>query len=452
MQDMTRRGFVGAAGAMAAAAVAGAGISSIPVVRVANADEAGALPDIPAMPTETTLPLGGDAEAAVLYNGKLDALKLATTLSSDQVDAMLLAEPEVTEDYVTAGGKTIPAVYVRVRNRFNRCGVGLGSVPADEETFFDIIMQEWSEEEAEHYLELPMYRWFSAEEYAADSGRTTEEALEICEGMAAHSLIISTTRAGVKYFAVMAPLWGMWEMNMDKFTAEWCATFNGSLGSDFAMGAVNSVRPVCHIVPVSPDVVDGDMAPYTDWQETIRNNTSFALSPCQCRLERDVSGTATCTAEDHPRDTCISVGEAAEYFIECGIGERMTQEEAMAKIQDNIDHGLVVEKLFSKKAEVICGCHSDCCKLLSTYYALGGVGNMMENISSYTHNYDADTCIFCGACVDRSPWWPSPWVTTACASWTRSASAAASVRWCARSARAACRPSPPSSSSSCPTT
>ena len=58
-------------------------------------------------------------------------------------------------------------------------------------------------------------------------------------------------------------LWGMWEFNMDIFDADWCNQFNASLGADFAPAAVQSIRPLCQIVPVGEEVVDGEMTPYS---------------------------------------------------------------------------------------------------------------------------------------------------------------------------------------------
>ena len=42
--------------------------------------------------------------------------------------AKLNDEAEVTQNYVTPGGKVIQPFYVRLRNRINRCAGGLGSI------------------------------------------------------------------------------------------------------------------------------------------------------------------------------------------------------------------------------------------------------------------------------------------------------------------------------------
>ncbi len=407
MEDITRRNFIGAAAAAGLVGATGIKVTYAAEAGSSGADEAGAADDARAkipteVPTDPTLPIPNDVEYARLPNGRIDPLRLATKLSTEQLDDLLDKESEVIEDYTTSSGKVIPALYVRVRNRFNRLGVGVGSL-LDEDKAWDVIMDNWSEEEAEAYLQMPLHHYFSASEFAEETGRSYDDSVAILDQMAGHSLIMKVDRTGAPLYLALAPLWGMWEFNMDKFDKDWCTTFNQGLGQDFALAATNSVRPVCHIVPVSQDVVDGDMAPYTSWKQTLEENTLFSLAPCQCRKERDVLGTATCTPEQHDRESCISVGEVARYLIDRGVAREITREQAIDKIQGNIDKGMVVEKLFSKKAEVICLCHSDCCKLLSTYYALNGSGNMMQNISAYDLQYDKSVCIKCGTCIERCP-------------------------------------------------
>ena len=393
MENITRRTFVGAAAVAAATAAAGI--------------EFGAT-RAQAEPLFEDMPLGGTSEDIYTTSGRIDPVKAMTDLTRDELEAMLLDEAEVTEDVVCDDGTVVPALYVRLRNRFNRIGIGLGSqIDASTGAAWATVMNEWTEEEAEAYLAAPMFKVFTAQDFCfMNPGYAYEDAVAILDQMASHSLVSRWTRAGVAQYYLIAPLWGMWEFNMDKFDADFCNTFNGSFGADFAVAAVQSVRPLCQIVPVGAEVVEGEMAAYSDWRETLEKNERFTLSPCQCRLEKTVTGTNVCDerhAGEIAEETCIAVGEIAEFFIDRGIGREITREEAVARVEKSIDAGLVVEQLFSKRSEVICQCHGDCCKLLTTYVALGGAGNMMTNISNYVLNYDADTCIGCGMCADRCP-------------------------------------------------
>jgi len=390
MEDITRRTFVGAAAAAATVATLGMNVE---------------LGQAKAEPLFEDMPLGGTSADIYAPSGRIDAVKAMTDLSKDEIEAMLLDEAEVTEDLVCDDGTVVPALYVRLRNRFNRIGIGVGSqVSTETGAAWATVMNNWGEEEAEAYLKCPLFKLFTVQDYVALNDVTYEDAEAILDQMASHSLISCFKRAGVKQYYVLAPLWGMWEFNMDIFDGDWCNQFNASLGADFAPAAVQSVRPLCQIVPASTDIVEGEVADYTDWRETLAQNELFVLSPCQCRLEKTVTGTNVCDEMHADRtETCISIGEIAEFFLERGIGRQISREEAEASIQASVDAGLVVEQLFSKRCEVICNCHGDCCKLLTTYVALGGAGNMMENISAYNLKYDAEACIGCGACVKRCP-------------------------------------------------
>lgn len=393
MEDITRRTFVGAAAASGAMAALGMGLGGV-APKAAQAE-----------PAFEDAPWGGTSTDVYAPSGRIDPVKAMTDLSRDELQAMLLDEAEVTKDVTCDDGTVIPALYVRLRNRFNRVGLGMGSqIDTKTGAAWGTMMRNWTEEEAEAYLAAPLFKLFTIQDYVALTGKSYEDAEAILDKMASHSLISCFDRAGVKHYYVLAPLWGMWEFNMDSFDKDWCNEFNASLGADFAPAAVQSIRPLCQIVPIGPEVVDGEMTPYSSWRETIEKNSKFALSPCQCRLEKEVTGTRACKEEHKDRvETCISVGEIAQYFIDRGIGHEITREEAVQTIEDSIDAGLVVEQLFSKHSEVICQCHGDCCKLLTTYVALGGAGNMMDNISNYNLKYDKDACIGCGACVDRCP-------------------------------------------------
>ena len=60
-----------------------------------------------------------------------------------------------------------------LRNRINRMGKGFGGTP--DATSYELIMHLWSEEDAQHELEMPMLSTFNAYDYSVCSGRPEEE-------------------------------------------------------------------------------------------------------------------------------------------------------------------------------------------------------------------------------------------------------------------------------------
>lgn len=168
---------------------------------------------------------------------------------------------------------------------------------------------------------------------------------------------------------------------------------NGESGSTF---------PLFRTYPISVDVVaEDELQPYQDWRALIKRNKNITVSPCQCRTQWDALGVPH--PDEHPHRTCLSLGDMAEYFMETGIGEQITQEEAIEIVEDIIDKGMVVESICAKNADIICCCHSESCGNLMAWRGQNGAGDQRKYFSAYTLNYDGDACIKCGKCIERCP-------------------------------------------------
>ena len=142
MENVSRRSFLKGVGAM------GVGMGMMPILSV----------------------LGVDAKVkAEGLESAVEGLKYFANLnSSDELLEAVLAESEVTSDLTMSDGTVIPAVYVRMRNRINRIGKGIGSIPSANS--YEMIMELWSEEDAENYLKMPLHQAFTAANYAAEAG------------------------------------------------------------------------------------------------------------------------------------------------------------------------------------------------------------------------------------------------------------------------------------------
>lgn len=322
-----------------------------------------------------------------------------------------------TEDFVKADGTVVPNVFVKLRALINSYGLGLGSdmeatLAGTPDNHFDEILINFTEETAQAYLEMPWAKWFTATDFAFESGRDEADCLELCEDMAAKGLLMRARRAGVPYFHQLAEAHGMWEYNMFHYDLEYTTAHQMSWSSDVIANLYNSETPFYYAIPCEKEVVaDESILPYDDYEAIIKRNTKLAVSPCQCRLRRQVMNDFTEQAGgkecDHPLETCISTGEEAEYYIENGIGREITQEEALEILKTNVEKGMVIQSAYTKATEVICSCHGDCCDILSSYVALGSEGaaamNQFPQVSHYTLEHNEETCIKCGACVPQCP-------------------------------------------------
>ena len=163
----------------------------------------GMMPIMGLLGLETQAKAEAAAEQGLKYFANLN--------ESDELLEAVKAESEVTSDLTMSNGTVIPAVYVRLRNRINRIGQGIGSIPRANS--YEMIMNLWSPEDAENYLKMPLHQMFTAGNYAAEAGITEEEAAKILYDQSKRSLIWRVKRGGQYQYALMPYINGFWEFN-----------------------------------------------------------------------------------------------------------------------------------------------------------------------------------------------------------------------------------------------
>lgn len=424
-QSVSRRNFVGM-GAMAAAMGAGmgmAGLAAKPEQAKAHdnswdADRGLGSADLhpvegpvdpmtlPANDGHTLNNLTDVSDLAANWYAPGDPWDEATKgYTNAQLDVLLLNQTMVEDDYTTPGGKTIPAVYINLRNRLNRIGTGMGSDIDDNENAWDFLMLLFSEDDAQHLLEMPMYKTFNALDYHNASGRDLEECKQILASMGDRGLISTRIRAGVPFYELMTMEPGIWERNIYRIDdPEYVNAHHHACGTDMNIAFNETPCPQLMVLPCSEDVVEGDMVPYTSWEDAIRMQEEICVIPCACRRAADTLGTRDpdC-AERFGTETCIFMGDYGHYMIEHGYGRQLTAEECIAEVKANVEKGLVPEILWTKTQDIMCQCCLCDCGVMGAYHAYGCEGEVMDYVSPYNLKYDAETCIGCGTCVDRCP-------------------------------------------------
>jgi len=103
-----------------------------------------------------------------------------------------------------------------------------------------------------------------------------------------------------------------------------------------------------------------------------------------------------------PIDVCMVFDMGAEYFIENGMGKRLTKEEALDLLIKCEKQGLVHCTLNAQKPEFICNCDKEHCgiiKGLTKFHRLGGFA-----LSNFRAKIDeSKECTECYRCVDLCP-------------------------------------------------
>lgn len=404
MRIMNRRAFMGTMGILGTTAVLG-GCSpedESADEEIAGKGESQGAPTIEWAPTavnEAVVPLFPEA-APIIY-------------TEEEIEQILNNPAVVTENFVNEDGTTVSPAYQMLRNRVNRNGVGFGSMISKDHQL-DLWPLLYTEEEAQAYIEMPMYTMFNAADFAKESGRTEEECLKICNTIADKGLLRRLYQNGEPYFNTLGSEYGYFESYVQHFDKNFLELKELNKSDDFGAAFLGTETSMYRTLPVDLDVViDGNYTQWDDWRDIFKRNDTFAVSPCMCRAKQIITEGKAENVQDilseellwnckHPIETCISTGAHAEYFIEIDAGRKITADEAIKIVEDGISQGMVVETVYTKAAESVCCCHADCCGNLGAVRALSG-GVALKNYSNFYLAHQRENCIKCGACEAQCP-------------------------------------------------
>lgn len=385
-KNVSRRAFLGGMATLAASAVLVPGCTT-------NAPE-----------EEAKEPEGAPAESEPQATSDLPS---TGEMTREEALALLNEETEVTEDLVLDDGTVVPALHVRVRNRINRIGTGIGSEVTPEQNYWAFIERAFSDEEAEYYLEMPLTKHFTATEMAVKTGRDEQKCAEMCEALSNRGIIYRMHRAGETFYRLIPQINGIWEFSIgvwdkdDEFDMDYLDKHWLMFRGPGTVPQDSDIPPYFRTLPVDAEIIGDEqvMSPFDDYEAIIRRHSVIARGDCVCRADARAHGTP-CEHAEKFKATEILTGEMAEYYIENGIGWPITQDEALQVFRDAIDAGLVIQVTYSKASEVFCCCCGDSCKMLGMVKATGG-GRAMAYYSHYSLQHDKDSCIKCGMCASR---------------------------------------------------
>lgn len=417
--DMSRRAFAGAMGlaAVAPAALAMAGESAKGDASAAK--DASAREDGTVLASGASVPLEEDVERLCERGGTSLTVPELNRIRRERVEAA-----KAEGDFVKEDGTVVPSVWHQLDVLINTYGYGSPDPATGEALDYLMVMFDNDEEAAQHYLDMPWGKLFTAGEYAEKSGLTVDECADICEDLAGRGLLYRAERGdGVVYHHV-AYVHGFFEQSIPRLYDPKVlgVTYKNLLGAPSRPPLVNAGTPIYYSVPCNEQIVgDERILPLNDYRELVERHDHIALLPCCCSLRENLRQGADVPAigseemkdfqnvygAGHHLERCLAFGEEAEYYIAIGAGRELTKDEAYEILDRNVDEGLVLQMGYTRNSEFICSCHSDCCGVLGSYRALDEDTWMStpirHNVSNYLLQYDKDACLKCGACAERCP-------------------------------------------------
>jgi electron transport complex protein RnfB len=154
--------------------------------------------------------------------------------------------------------------------------------------------------------------------------------------------------------------------------------------------------PQLRTIPVGQSVeAPLEVLPYESAEELVRRQTRFAVANCVCREEQDLAG-HHCAK---PRETCMTFGGAADYYVRTGLGRTISMEEALGILDLAEQTGLVLQPSYAKDAMNICACCGCCCGVLRMARMTSEPASVL--VSAFRANLDAELCQGCATCESR---------------------------------------------------
>ncbi|MGO8990516.1 MAG: ATP-binding protein [bacterium] len=283
-------------------------------------------------------------------------------------------------------------IYERLRGFLDTLPTGFPSTPTGVE--LRILKKLFTPEEADLTMNLRS-KPEGLSQIAARLGKEQSKLASKLEDMAQKGLIFRIRQGDQVQYQAFQFMIGIYEFQLKSLDSEFSQMFEEYLPYfGMAIGPVRTkqlrVIPVESAVKTLPAV-----APYNKIRELVRQQELISVSECICRKEQKLLGN-----ECHrPKETCLSFGKFARFYIDNKLGRQITTDEAMKILDVAEESGLVLSPTNALELQFICCCCSCCCPTLK---AIKLVSKSKYVISSYYQaKIDPDSCLDCGLCIER---------------------------------------------------
>ncbi len=160
------------------------------------------------------------------------------------------------------------------------------------------------------------------------------------------------------------------------------------------------IPPMVRVVPIERSVeAQNTVLDIDSARKIFKDAQIISVLPCVCREVAKRNGRGkNCPAPE--TSVCFGTGMFASGVLARGVGEKITNEEALKRIGDAEDAGLVhCTRNNVQKDMFICNCCSCCCTGFHFLQHLDYKNSMAP--SRFRVKLVADNCSACGLCLDR---------------------------------------------------
>jgi Fe-S-cluster-containing hydrogenase component 2 len=285
-------------------------------------------------------------------------------------------------------------IYRKLAHHLDKLPCGF---PATEDGLeLRILKRLFTPEEAELAIHLNLIAE-PAPVIARRAGLSVDEAQQRLDEMASKGLIYDIRESGKPpmymgfHFIV-----GIWEFQVNRLNMDLIRDVDEYLERSFFNPRIWKENPQLRTIPIGESIPNPtEIMAYEQAEKLIQANERFAVADCICRKEKQMAGEGC----NKPLETCLVMGQGAEYYERHRMGRPIDKAEALALLGLANEHGLVIQPANSKDAGYMCFCCGDCCGVLRSVKRYPQPGTLVS--SPYLAVSDEEICSACETCVER---------------------------------------------------
>jgi Na+-translocating ferredoxin:NAD+ oxidoreductase subunit B len=289
-------------------------------------------------------------------------------------------------------------VYQRLRRHVNEIGTGFPATTSGVE--LRLLRRLFTEEEAETYIHLTE-NLETPEQIAQRDGLDPERLAMILQNMAEKGLVFPKRAGAQRYYAAAPAFHGLYEHQVVRMDQELAQIMEEYVWAEKVPEAPPPGREVLagfplRTIPVETQIgVSRPIAPYEDVKEIIGKQDRIAVAKCFCTVQQQALGKHC----NQPEEVCLLLGFYADYYVDLGLGRRITQEEALEVLNRSEEAGLVHQMPNSTDPAAICNCCPNCCGQLRFLKMLPNPAAFVT--SDHFATVERELCTGCQLCVER---------------------------------------------------
>jgi electron transport complex protein RnfB len=285
------------------------------------------------------------------------------------------------------------SIYEKLREQLDQYSVGFPATASGVE--IKILQRMFTEEEAHLYLAMTMMLE-APDAVSARTGRDPKQTAAQLETMAQKGLLFRQRKGSDVKYAAVAFVIGSFEFQLKRMDREYAELMDAYFNEGFMDFSPDKNLPPLRTIPVHRSLtVSYPVAPYAQAREIIKTKDKIALADCICRVQQGLLDKGC----KKPKEVCLSFGSHAEYYVENKMGRYISQEEALAVLDQSEQAGLVNQPANMVNPGGMCNCCGDCCGVLRALNRLPKPAAAVFN--NYFAQVDAEQCTACETCLER---------------------------------------------------